>query len=139
MKRITSLLLVAVAFAAITSQVSAKDLKLGPIQIDIPGWCPPNPGQGERPATRYRVTLYHPLSGGVVWSSIATSRADADRIANNYRRQHWKIWKYNGIGEPTHSKQFGSYSAADRYKPKFKILGINKQYVRAGRVSMQRI
>ncbi|PQO28842.1 hypothetical protein [Blastopirellula marina] len=139
MKRVTSLLLVAVAFAAITSQVSAKDFQVGPIQIDVPGWCPPQPKPRPVPQRRYRVTLYHPLSGGVVWSSVANSQRDADRIADTYRRQHWKVWKYNGIGEPTHSKQFNSYSGADRYKPKFKILGLNKQYVKAGRVSVQRI
>ena len=139
MKNVTYALLIAVTLASFTTPLAAKDLNLGPIQIDIPGWCPPKPGDRPQPKRRYRVTLYHPVSGGVVWSSIANSTAQMDRIADNYRRQHWKIWKYNGIGEPTHSKQFSSYNAAAKYKPKFKILGINKQYVKAGRVSVRRL
>ncbi|MEW4564431.1 hypothetical protein AB1K70_17965 [Bremerella sp. JC770] len=139
MKNVTLLLLAAVALTSFsTTTAVAKDLNWGPIQIDIPGYCP-KPGDKPKPRHRYRVTLYHPISGGVVYSRVANSSQDADRIADNYRRQHWKIWKYNGIGQELQSRQFSSYNAANRYQPPKKILGFNKRYVKAGRVSVRRI
>ncbi|MBI1248820.1 hypothetical protein GC197_13390 [bacterium] len=141
MKNVTYILIVAVAAtftASAAAPVQANDFGWGPIQIDIPGVCP-KPCPRPVPQCRYSVTLYHPISGGVVWSTIATSQSQATQIANNYRRQHWKIWKYNGIGQELHSRQFSSYYAAEKYEPPKKLLGFNKRYVRAGKVSVQKL
>ncbi len=135
MKNVAYLLLAAVALTSFnTSPIQAKDLNWGPIEIEIPGYCP-KPIQRHR----HRVTLYHPISGGVVWSTVVNSRSQADSVADRYRRQHWKIWKYNGIGQELHSRQFSSYRAADKYDPPKKLLGFNKRYVRAGRVSVRKL
>jgi hypothetical protein len=82
--------------------------------------------------TRWVVTLYHPSTGGVVYSTQAETALAAEAQKVSYTQYHWRFWKYLGIGEPMHDKMFSSKSAADNYKPAIGIIA--EQYTKAGRV-----
>jgi hypothetical protein len=87
--------------------------------------------------TRWVITLYHPSSGGVVYSTQAETAlaAEAQKVA--YAKYHWRFWKYFGIGESMHDKMFSSKSGADNHQPAFGIIA--EQYTKAGRVTVTTI
>lgn len=94
-------------------------------------------GRGRDKKTDYRVELKHPRTGGVVSSRVVDTAAQADALRSKYAKQHWKFWKYHGIGEPLRQRRFGSESAARNYKPPIGI--IQSQSVEAGRVTVTEI
>ena len=87
--------------------------------------------------TRWVVTLYHPSTGGVVYSTQLESAAAAQAQKAAWGKYHWRFWKYIGVGKPMNDRMFTSKSAADNYKPKFGV--IVKQYTQAGRVAVTTI
>jgi len=87
---------------------------------------------------RYRVTLNHPHTGGVVYTTIVSTKEEAECIQDQYSQIHWKIWK-----APDHSpwstKRFSNYDSAQAFSPQNNTTDLMTEYVRPGEVSVVKL
>jgi hypothetical protein len=104
------------------------------------GWKKPKP----QPKYYYVVTLRHPVTGGEVFSTRYDDQKQAQNVYSMYSRYHWKVWKFVGIGEPTHDRMFTNYYDAKNYQIPPSFFGpfpkaIESQSVKAGYASIQKL
>ena len=95
--------------------------------------------QSQWEVVQYHITLKHPVSKRIIFSKLVASGGKANMLMSQYRQYHWKLWKYNGIGQSLKSRLFTNKHQALEFTPPSHFLGFEQQYVQRGLVSVEEV